>query len=441
MHQARDESTPRIARLPDGFGFGGFIPRATSTRENIPIGGYVTDNYPENMMYQALVESMKGVGQTIPNPAVGCVLTRNGKIISAGYTESYGGRHAERVAFNNLQQLHEASAGLDAFVTLEPCSHHGRQPPCCELFENSGIRSLYIAIPDPNPLVGGKGLTAVAGNVQNLNVGLAKHAATAWHLPFLVEHRLGRPLVVGKWAQTLDGAFADQSGRSQWITGPLARAYGHWLRQKYDVTVVGLGTLLLDQPSLSVRDCWRPNERQPDVCIIDALGEATCEDARLNSGLSKILQSTASARKVALVTTAENASQLAGKLPESVALLTLSGDTAGTDSLISARRVAQFWTSDAMRTWLDRLPQSIFIEGGATLLSGLLEIDALDLLHVFIAPMVLAGEARRLQRQGHTAPPLNSATHFDVLSTFALGNDMLMELMPRRMSETFFRED
>ncbi|MEY3901605.1 MAG: bifunctional diaminohydroxyphosphoribosylaminopyrimidine [Pseudomonadota bacterium] len=441
MHQRRDESTPSIARLPNGFGFGGFIPRATSTHENVPLEGYVSDNYPENMMYQALVESMKGVGQTIPNPAVGCVLVRNGKIISAGYTEPYGGRHAERVAFHRLQQLHEASAGLDAFVTLEPCSHHGRQPPCCELFENSGIRSLYISIPDPNPLVGGKGLSAVAGNVENLNVGLARHSATAWHLPFLVQHRLGRPLVVGKWAQTLDGAFADQSGRSQWITGPIARAYGHWLRQKYDVTVVGLGTLLMDQPSLSVRDCWRPNERQPDVCIIDVLGEATCQDARLNSGLSKILKATSHPRKVALITTVKNASQLAGKLPDSVALLTLTVDDSGNNPLNAARKIAEFWTSDEMRTWLGRSPQSIFIEGGATLLSGLLEIDAIDLLHVFIAPMVLAGEARRLYRQGLAAPPLDSATHFDVLSTFALGNDMLMELMPRRMSETFFRED
>lgn len=441
MHQTRDESTPPIARLPNGFGFGGFIPRATSTEENLPLEGYVTDTYPENMMYRALVESMKGVGQTIPNPAVGCVLTRNQQIISAGFTETYGGRHAERVAFDRLRQLHEASAGLDAFVTLEPCSHHGRQPPCSELFENSGIKSLYIAIADPNPLVGGKGLAAVARNVEHLNVGLAKHAATAWHLPFLVQHRLGRPLVVGKWAQTLDGAFADQSGRSQWITGPLARSYGHWLRQKYDVTVVGLGTLLLDQPSFSVRDCWRPNERQPDVCIIDALGEAACEDARLNSGLSKILQATAHTRKVALVTTPKNAARLAGKLPESVALLTLTADDAGHDSMAAARRVAHFWTSDDMRTWLGRSPQSLFIEGGATLLSSLLEIDAIDLLHVFIAPMVLAGEARRLHRQGLSAPPLDSATHFDVLSTFALGNDMLMELMPRRMSETFFRED
>ncbi|MEN9824383.1 MAG: bifunctional diaminohydroxyphosphoribosylaminopyrimidine [Pseudomonadota bacterium] len=430
-------------KLPTGFGLGGHIPTSITTAPvdatNVDLNLQGSLNPSEELMLRAIVESMRGTGETIPNPAVGCLLTQNGRIVAAGATEKLGGRHAERVAFDNAKKTGISTAGLDAYVTLEPCSHHGRQPPCCELFKAAGIRQLFVSIADPNPAVNGRGLSFVKSEVQNLHLGLCKPAATAWHLPFLVQQRLSRPLIVGKWAQTLDGALADQSGESKWITGPAARAYGHWLRLKYDVTAIGLTTLLLDQPSLTVRDCWRPNNRQPNICIIDALGEATCDDARLNTGLEKILAA-APDRKVALATTCENVGRLRSGVPDLIEILALPEKTSNPEPLSRARGIQQFWESQQLEAWLGRPAQSIFIEGGAKLLSSMLEINALDVMHVFVAPMLLAGEARRLGREENPAPKLSSAAHFDVLSTFALGNDMLVELAARPLVKEFFSE-
>lgn len=389
-------------------------------------------------MLRALVESMSGVGHTIPNPAVGCILTREGTIVTTGATEKFGGRHAERVAFDNLKALGQTPEGLDVYVSLEPCSHHGRQPPCCELFAHAGVRHLHIAVGDPNPMVSGRGLDFVRQHVTSVDLGLCKNVTTAWHLPFLFQHRFGRPLLVAKWAQTLDGAFADSFGESKWITGPQSRAHGHWLRLKYDITAIGLGTLLTDHPSLSVRDCWRPNERQPDVCVLDGLGEARGDDPKLVTGLEKLAKA-AVHRKVALVTTKANLQAVQSKLPTSVQVLALP-EIQQNFELTVARQIRDFWSSQQLQNWLGRPAQSVFFEGGARLISALLEIDAIDLMHTFVAPVILAGQGRRLIREHVSQPHLSDAFHFDVLSTFPLGDDMLLELMPRRMVEAFFSE-
>lgn len=430
-------------RLPHGFGVGGFIPLTISASDFEIPDCYAAPQNPEDFMLRAVIEGMRGVGQTNPNPAVGCLLTSpEGKIVACGHTEPWGSRHAERVAFDALRAAGLSSQGLDAFVTLEPCAHFGRQPPCCQLFENAGIRNLYASIMDPNPSVEGKGILFVKNQTQGVHVGLARHAATAWHLPFLAQQRLQRPIIIAKWAQTLDGAFADSMGQSQWITGPQSRAHGHWLRLKYDVTVVGLSTLLTDRPSLTVRDCWRPNDRQPDVCIVDALGEAQLDDAQLNEAMSHLIQA-ANNRKAALITTAENLkkNEQRGLTPTSFDVLSLPHSApVGSHSEVIARSLVEFWSSTTFEQWLGRPAQSIFIEGGPRLISLLMENDALDLLHVFIAPLILGGRARRLNRESYQDPPMPSALHFDVLSTLSMGDDMLLELMPKRMVTAFFSE-
>ncbi|MFZ9520631.1 MAG: bifunctional diaminohydroxyphosphoribosylaminopyrimidine deaminase/5-amino-6-(5-phosphoribosylamino)uracil reductase RibD [Silvanigrellaceae bacterium] len=436
-------STSPRCRLPQGFGLGGHIPtsvfNAADSFSQIELGFPDGANSSELLMLKAIIESMRGAGETIPNPAVGCLVTQNGKIVARGATEKLGGRHAERVAFDNAKENRISTSGSDVYVTLEPCSHHGRQPPCCDLFKGAGVRQLFVSIPDPNPAVNGRGLSFVKNEVESLHVGLGRAAATAWHLPFLCQQRLSRPLVVGKWAQTLDGALADTSGESKWITGPMARAYGHWLRLKYDVTAIGLTTLLNDQPSLNVRDCWRPNNRQPNVCIIDALGEASLDESRLLTGLVRI-QNAASNRKVALATTVENRSRLLGRLPNSIDILDLPDASNESGPLSHAHAIHQFWNSRQMQEWLGRPAQSIFIEGGAKLLSSMLEINALDVMHVFVAPMLLAGQGRRIGRENDPSPKLSDAAHFDVLSTFALGNDMLVELAAKHTVTEFFSE-
>ncbi|NBO37103.1 bifunctional diaminohydroxyphosphoribosylaminopyrimidine deaminase/5-amino-6-(5-phosphoribosylamino)uracil reductase RibD [bacterium] len=427
--------------LPSGFGLGGHLQTSLQGLRSISnplcnIPGLQAGE-PAEFMLRAIILSMQSVGHTIPNPAVGCLLTRpDGTLVAAGATEVYGGRHAERVAFDALMAMHQSSQGLDAYVTLEPCSHHGRQPPCCELFSDSKIENLYVAVLDPNPLVNGKGLKFVQNEARKVQVGVAQNAATAWHLPFLVQQKLGRPLIAGKWAQTLDGALADANGTSQWITGPAARAHGHWLRLKYDVTAVGLNTLLADQPSLTARDCWRPNMRQPNVLILDLVSESAADDTRLQSGLRKVSDSS-NDRKIGLVCPQSHVATLQGKLPPEIQLLGLPSHSR---ELSLAKQLNSFWTGPEINQWLGRAPQSIFIEGGAQLLSHLVAADLLDVLHIFLAPMILGGQARRVNATQLSSPELSMASHFDIISMFPLGNDMLLELAPARIVNAFFAQ-
>ncbi|NBX16095.1 MAG: bifunctional diaminohydroxyphosphoribosylaminopyrimidine deaminase/5-amino-6-(5-phosphoribosylamino)uracil reductase RibD [Proteobacteria bacterium] len=429
-----ETQTKRPARLPSGFGFGGHI----ETSLYGPNYSEAPKN-PEEFMLRAIIESMQGAGLTNPNPAVGCLLAEGGTIVAAGATEKWGGRHAERVAFDALRTIGRSTSGLDAYVTLEPCSHHGRQPPCCDLFKSAGISNLFVAAGDPNPLVQGRGLKFVGSEVRSLSVGLCRSAAVAWNFPFFVGQQLGRPLIAAKWAQTLDGAMADASGTSKWITGPEARAHGHWFRLKYDITAVGISTLLADLPALTVRDCWRPHNRQPDVCIVDVLGEARGDNPQLRAALEN-LSAAAANRKVAVATASSNAEPLKALLPPewSVLALPVPQNSDGPQQL--AKSVQRFWTSQELENWFGRTVQSVFIEGGAKLISLLLEIEAIDVCHTFIAPIVLAGEARRLSRQQIQAPALAAASRFDILSTFLLGDDMLVELVPRNLSRQFFCE-
>lgn len=425
--------------VPRGFGLGGHF--ETCLKGPISNGAFPQEelNTNEIRMLRALVTSMQGAGITNPNPAVGCLVFRGADLVASGATEAYGGLHAERVAFEILKKNRAIFSDLEFYVTLEPCAHHGRQPPCCELFNSTGISRVYVAAQDPNPLVSGKGLADMTGRGVPIELmqGLAMNAVTAWHLPFLVEHALGRPLIAGKWAQTLDGALADAHGQSKWITGPEARAYGHWLRLKYDMTAIGLNTFLEDQPSLTVRDCWRPSSRQPSICIFDWLGESQPEDPTFLASLKKMTEDS-SERKLALVCPQSHARKIEHKMPSHLALLPCDAFVQKEKSPADA--MAEFWKTSEFISWFGRQPQSIFVEGGATLLTAFIEAELLDVLHIFVAPKILGNNARRVASSSHTSPNLSMAAHFDILSTYQLGNDMLLELAPKHIVDRFFAQ-
>jgi diaminohydroxyphosphoribosylaminopyrimidine deaminase/5-amino-6-(5-phosphoribosylamino)uracil reductase len=379
---------------------------------------------------------MRGVGITLPNPAVGCLILKNNQIVGLGSTEAYGGRHAERVAFAHLQENGYSSENSKVYVTLEPCSHQGRQPPCCELFQGAGVAEVIVALGDPNPLVNGRGISFVAASGAQVSLSSAQVAAAtaAWHLPFLVQQTQNRPLLVGKWAQTLDGVVADTHHNSKWITGPRARAHGHWLRLKYDITAIGLGTLLADAPALTARDCWRPNARQPDVCIIDPQGHSVADDKRFQDNLANLIAAS-DTRKVALVCPRDHIKKIAKKLPSCITPIGFSAPKQAEHLGVALK---QLWQEDEMLAWFGRMPQSVYIEGGPRLLSLMIEAEALDALHVFIAPALLGGTAHRVGNGTHKSPQLSMAAHFDILSTTVLGGDMLLELVSKRINKSFF---
>ena len=201
-------------------------------------------------MRAALTLARRGLGLTAPNPAVGCILVNENRAVGRGWTRPGGRPHAETEA---LGRAGSAAAGATAYVTLEPCSHHGQTPPCADALIEAGIARCVVASEDADARVSGEGLAKLrAAGVEVADGVLAEEAATL-NRGHLLSRRDGRPLVTLKLATTLDGRIATAGGESRWITGPEARARGHMLRAEHDAVMVGSETALLDDPELSVR--------------------------------------------------------------------------------------------------------------------------------------------------------------------------------------------
>jgi diaminohydroxyphosphoribosylaminopyrimidine deaminase/5-amino-6-(5-phosphoribosylamino)uracil reductase len=201
-------------------------------------------------MAEALVEAEKGLGRTHPNPAVGAVLVKAGRVIARGHHAKAGAPHAEVVA---LRKAKAAAKGATLYTTLEPCNHWGRTPPCSEAILNAGVRRVVFASSDPNPLVNGRGVKRLQKAGVDIVAHVLKPQADAINRPFLKAMRTGLPWVTLKVAVTLDGKLATKSGDSKWITGPLAREKVHALRSQADAILVGAGTVRADDPQLTAR--------------------------------------------------------------------------------------------------------------------------------------------------------------------------------------------
>ena len=212
-------------------------------------------------MHEALALAHESIGVSDPNPRVGCVITEpNGRVIGRGHTQQAGAPHAEVMALRDLQSRGEASRGASVFVSLEPCSHHGRTPPCCDALIEAGVARVVVALQDPNPLVAGQGIARL--RAAGIDVSLADDladgvsvvaAARELNIGFFSRMQRARPWVRLKAAVSLDGRTALNNGISQWITGPAARADGHAWRKRAGAVLTGVGTVLDDNPRLDVR--------------------------------------------------------------------------------------------------------------------------------------------------------------------------------------------
>lgn len=216
-------------------------------------------------MRHALGLGARELGRCWPNPAVGCVILRDGRVVGRGWTQAGGRPHAETVA---LAQAGEAARGATAYVTLEPCAHHGGTPPCAEALIAAGVVRVVTALEDPDPRVAGRGHAMLRAAGIEVATGVEAAAAEAAHAGFLHRLRTGRPRVTLKLATTLDGRIATASGESRWITGPAARHAVHALRLSHDAVMVGAGTLRADDPELTVRGFGAV--RQPVRIAVDS---------------------------------------------------------------------------------------------------------------------------------------------------------------------------
>ncbi|MCL4188588.1 MAG: bifunctional diaminohydroxyphosphoribosylaminopyrimidine deaminase/5-amino-6-(5-phosphoribosylamino)uracil reductase RibD [Rhodobacteraceae bacterium] len=209
-------------------------------------------------MALALALAGRGLGRVWPNPAVGCVIERDGRILGRGWTQPGGRPHAEAVA---LAEAGPMARGATAHVSLEPCAHHGATPPCAAALVAAGVAHVVSALEDPDPRVAGRGHALIAAARVGLTTGVMAAEAARLNAGFLMHRRLGRPLVTLKLAASLDGRIATSAGESRWITGPAARARVHLMRARHDAVLVGGGTARADDPALTVRGLgtgWQP---------------------------------------------------------------------------------------------------------------------------------------------------------------------------------------
>lgn len=426
--------------LKQGFCGGGVLKNCFQAQQNKVtslIPSFSALNSSEHWMCEALKEAMQSVGITSPNPAVGCVIVEGDTCIARGSTEVFGGRHAEKVAFEKLSKASHAVA----YVTLEPCSHHGKQPPCAELFLNSAVKKVIVASSDVNPLVSGKGLELLRNHGIEVELGTLQNEARAWMLPFFIQKSWNRPAIALKWAQTLDGKLADFEGSSQWITNPHSRAYSHWLRQKYDVCMVGVGTVLADFPSLTSRDSAGPFLNQPMKAVFDP--EGILLKANDKFIIEKLKKTTFLNSRIAYFVKSEhmqNHSSTSSPFPLEVFPLKTDALIEETLSLLVSERVTQL---------RGRPIESVFVEGGPTLLNGFLERGLGDIFHVFTAPFLLGESSFTVSKTSHAQGSstglsfprtMAKSIRKKLLANFVLENDVVTEYVSDAVATAFFTE-
>lgn len=350
-------------------------------------------------MRLALSLGRRGQGTTWPNPAVGCVVVRDGRIVGRGWTAPSGRPHAEPQA---LAQAGEAARGADVFVTLEPCSHHGQTPPCAQALIDAGVARVVVALVDSDERVSGRGLDMLRAAGITVETGLCAETAQADHAGFLSRIELGRPMVTLKLASSFDGRTATATGESQWITDAPARRMVHAMRSRHDAVMVGGGTARADDPTLNVRDMGIV--RQPARIVLSR---------HLDIPMTGKLAQTAGEVPLVLCHGAD--------APD--ALVTAWAGI-GATLLPCALRGGQLDMSDTLQQLGTYGLTRIFSEGGSAIAASLLQADLVDQLIGFSAGVVIGAEGLpAIGAMGVSR--LAAARRFALRSTQAVGPDVM----------------
>lgn len=352
-------------------------------------------------MRAALLVAGRGLGRTWPNPAVGCVLVRGGEVLARGWTQPGGRPHAEVEA---LRRAGAAARGATAYVTLEPCSHWGRTPPCCEALIAAGVRRVVVAMRDPDARVDGRGFARLRAAGVEVVEGVLEAQVRRFQQGFVRRVTTGLPLVTLKLASTLDGRIATAAGESRWITGEASRRAVHAARARHDVVLVGSGTVLADDPELTVRGLGLPS--LPRV-VFDARLR-TPEAARLVAGAREV--------PTWIVTApGHQPARLAPYLAAGVEVISAPhGAAGGLDARAALQALAQ------------RGVTRVFCEGGAALAGGLLRAGLVQRIMWFHAPAVLGADAwAAVAPLG--LPGLAALPRYRMTAQRQLGADMLTE--------------
>lgn len=355
-------------------------------------------------MRRAIELAERGVGFTNPNPMVGAVIVKGGKVIGEGWHERCGEWHAERNAFRNCTVPAE---GATMYVTLEPCCHYGKTPPCTEAIIEHGIARVVVGMEDPNPLVAGKGIALLREAGIEVVCGVEEEALREQNRVFLKYISTKLPWVAMKTAMTLDGKIATRTGDSKWITGAEARAYVHELRHRFMAVLVGIGTAVADDPLLNCRIEGR-GVRQPIRVVVDS-------NARLS--LDSQLVKTAGEYRTIVAHTCFAPEERVKALREIGVEMLLCKEKEG---LVDVRNLLELLGQSGI--------DSILLEGGGSLNYTFLSEGLADELYAFIAPKIVGGMNAKTPVEGAGMEKMADAINLELENVLNIGHDVLLKL-------------
>ncbi|NLK93585.1 MAG: bifunctional diaminohydroxyphosphoribosylaminopyrimidine deaminase/5-amino-6-(5-phosphoribosylamino)uracil reductase RibD [Clostridiales bacterium] len=351
-------------------------------------------------MKRALELAIKGQGKVLPNPMVGAVIVKEGRIIGEGYHKKCGDFHAEVDAFNNAS---EDVIGAEMYVTLEPCSHYGKTPPCADKIIEKGIKRVYIGMLDPNPLVLGKGVRKLINAGIEVDIGILEEECKRLNEVFIKNITLKTPFVIQKWAMSLDGKIATVSGESKWISGEESRKNSHKLRNEVCGIMVGIGTVLKDDPMLT---CRVEHGKNPIRIVVDSSLRIPIE--------SKIVETSKSIRTIIATTDKAKAEKIKVLKNKNIEIIKCR-DKNGKVNL-----------KELMDKLMELKIYSILLEGGSSLNYSALEEKIVDKIHVYIAPKILGGEFSKTPVGGNGFKEIIDGVRLKNIEYKTIANDIFI---------------
>ena len=362
-------------------------------------------------MKRAFELAREALGKTSPNPAVGAVVVKEGRVIGEGHTQPPGQAHAEVVA---LREAGPDAAGAALYVTMEPCSIHGRTPPCTDAVIHAGISKVHVASKDPNPRVNGQGISLLESAGVSVETGEEAKTAERLYEAFKKHINTGLPYVTAKFAMSLDGKIASRTGHSKWVTGPKSRERVQEIRRVSDAVMVGVNTVVKDDPKLTARDdLGLPLEQQPLRVVVDSSGRTPTGSALLKE---------------------PGRTLIAGSKMDSETARAL--ESAGAETIC-------FHNDETGRVDLPSLMAhlgsigvvSLMVEGGGTLMGSLLDEGLLDKVYAFIAPVIVGGEGVQTPVGGRGAETMYEALRLRDVTVETIDDDVLVVGYPDRSSK------
>ena len=354
----------------------------------------------EDYMRQALALARNAVGRTSPNPLVGAVIVRDGHVVAAGWHRQAGTPHAE---IHALRMAGELAQGATLYVTLEPCAHYGRTGPCAKAVAEAGIRRVVIGMGDPNPLVAGKGIKILQDAGIEVKCGVLEAECRQLNEVFLHWITQQLPFVIFKTAMTLDGKIATHTGASQWISSPESRHYVHELRDRVDGILVGIGTVLHDDPSLTTRLPDRVG-KNPVRIVVDSLARTPLQAKLLTDGLAPTI----------IAVTAQAPADRVQAMRQAGATVLTVGDGPEVD------------LSQLMQLLGQREICSLLVEGGGSVAFSLLQAGLVDKVLAFVAPKIIGGREALTPVEGAGFAQLDEAVNLRDFQAQSIGPDILL---------------